>query len=69
MALETEIKLSLPAMRCAPGARTRLLADSKPIRQKLVNTYYDTPDQAPAAQAPRRALPPERLDMAADRQE
>jgi CRP-like cAMP-binding protein len=46
MALETEIKLSLPANAARRVPAHRLLADSKPIRQKLINTYYDTPDQA-----------------------
>jgi hypothetical protein len=46
MALETEIKLSLPANAARRLPAHRLLADSKPIRQKLINTYYDTPDQA-----------------------
>ncbi len=44
MALETEIKLSLPATAARRVPTHRLLADSKPLRQKLVNTYYDTPD-------------------------
>lgn len=44
MALETELKLRLP-----PGGATRLLqhpllAGSAPQRQRLLNTYYDTPD-------------------------
>jgi len=44
MALETELKLRLP-----PGAAARLLqhpllAGSTPERQRLLNTYYDTPD-------------------------
>jgi hypothetical protein len=30
-----------PPAACTSG----LLADSKPLRQKLVNTYYDTPDR------------------------
>jgi inorganic triphosphatase YgiF len=69
MAMETEIKLSLPASAARRAACTpALLANSQPIRQKLVNTYYDTPTGA-CSQTSRRALPPQRLDMAADRQE
>jgi triphosphatase len=45
MALETEIKLSLPASAARRLSAHALLADSKPLRQKLVNTYYDTPDR------------------------
>ena len=45
MALETEIKLSLPASAARRLPAHCLLADSKPLRQKLVNTYYDTPDR------------------------
>ncbi|WP_313950625.1 CHAD domain-containing protein [Accumulibacter sp.] len=45
MALETEIKLSLPASATRRLPAHPLLADSKPLRQKLVNTYYDTPDR------------------------
>ncbi|MEF8728428.1 MAG: CHAD domain-containing protein [Accumulibacter sp.] len=45
MALETEIKLSLPATAVRRLSSHPLLAASKPVRQKLVNTYYDTPDQ------------------------
>ncbi|MEF8708331.1 MAG: CHAD domain-containing protein [Candidatus Accumulibacter propinquus] len=45
MALETEIKLSLPASAARRLPAHGLLADSKPLRQKLVNTYYDTPDR------------------------
>jgi triphosphatase len=51
MALETEIKLSLPANAARRVPAHRLLADSKPIRQKLVNTYYDTPDRPCSASA------------------
>jgi len=46
MALETEIKLSLPANAARRVPAHRLVADSKPIRQRLINTYYDTPDQS-----------------------
>jgi triphosphatase len=45
MALETEIKLSLPATAVRRLPAHPLLAASKPLRQKLVNTYYDTPDR------------------------
>jgi len=45
MALETEIKLSLSASTARRLPAHRLLSDSKPLRQKLVNTYYDTPDR------------------------
>ena len=45
MALETEIKLSLTAGAARRLPAHRLLADSKPLRQKLANTYYDTPDR------------------------
>lgn len=44
MAVETEIKLSLPPRAAARLARHPLLAGSKPLRQRLLNTYYDTPD-------------------------
>lgn len=45
MALETEIKLSIPAGAARRLASHPLLAGVKPLRQKLVNTYYDTPDR------------------------
>ncbi|WP_300337353.1 CYTH and CHAD domain-containing protein [Accumulibacter sp.] len=45
MALETEIKLSIPAGAARRLATHPLLASSKPLRAKLVNTYYDTPDR------------------------
>lgn len=44
MALETEIKLSLPPRAAARLAAHPLLAGIKPLRQRLLNTYYDTPD-------------------------
>lgn len=44
MALETEIKLSLPPRAAAKLTAHPLLAGIKPLRQKLLNTYYDTPD-------------------------
>ena len=45
MATETEIKLSLSARAASQLARHPLLADGKPHRQLLINTYYDTPDR------------------------
>ncbi|MCM8595448.1 CYTH and CHAD domain-containing protein [Accumulibacter sp.] len=45
MALETEIKLTLPAGAARRVPTHRLLAGSKALRQKLVSTYYDTPDR------------------------
>jgi len=45
MALETEIKLSVPASSARRLPTHPLLADAKPYRQKLVSTYYDTPDR------------------------
>ncbi|WP_291995745.1 CYTH and CHAD domain-containing protein [Candidatus Accumulibacter sp. ACC003] len=45
MALETEIKLSIPAAAVRRLSTHPLLADNKPLRMKLVNTYYDTPDR------------------------
>ena len=44
MALETEIKLSLPPRAAARLAAHPMLAGIKPLRQRLLNTYYDTPD-------------------------
>jgi inorganic triphosphatase YgiF len=44
MALETEIKLSLPPRAAARLAKHPLLAGIRPLRQRLLNTYYDTPD-------------------------
>lgn len=44
MAVETEIKLSLPARAAPRLARHPLLAGIKPLRQQLINTYYDTPE-------------------------
>jgi len=44
MALETEIKLSLPPRAAAQLAVSPPLAGIKPLRQRLLNTYYDTPD-------------------------
>lgn len=44
MALETEIKLSLPPRAAARLAAHPLLAGVKPLRQRLLNTYYDTAD-------------------------
>ena len=44
MAIETEIKLSLSPRAASAVAAHPLLAGSLPLRQKLLNTYYDTPD-------------------------
>jgi inorganic triphosphatase YgiF len=44
MAIETEIKLSLPPRAAAQIAGHPLLAGITPLRQRLLNTYYDTPD-------------------------
>jgi inorganic triphosphatase YgiF len=55
MALETEIKMSLPAGAARRLPAHRLLADSKPLRQQLVNTYYDTPTGAFSASVSRYA--------------
>ena len=44
MALETELKLRLPPGGGARLLRHPLLAGSAPQRQRLLNTYYDTPD-------------------------
>ena len=43
MAVETELKLSIPAGAVARLRRHPLLAGIKPQRQRLANTYYDTP--------------------------
>lgn len=45
MGVENELNLSL-----TPGVASRLvkhplLTDAKPIRQRVINTYFDTPDQ------------------------
>jgi triphosphatase len=45
LATETEIKLSLSASVARRLPAHPLLANSEAIRQKLVNTYYDTPDR------------------------
>lgn len=44
MAVETELKLSLPAAAAAALRRHPLLAAAKPAMQRLANVYYDTPD-------------------------
>jgi len=44
MALETELKLRLPPGGAARLLQHPLLAGSAPQRQRLLNTYYDTPD-------------------------
>ncbi len=46
MALETEIKLSLSAGTARRLPAHALLAGIKPLRQPLVNTYYDTPERS-----------------------
>ncbi len=46
MAIETELKLSLPARAASRLRRHPLLAAVKPARQRLANCYYDTPDLA-----------------------
>lgn len=43
MAVETELKLSLPAGALPALRRHPLLAGVSPTRQRLDNTYYDTP--------------------------
>ncbi|MDS4015947.1 MAG: CHAD domain-containing protein [Candidatus Accumulibacter sp.] len=45
MALETEIKLSLTASAARRLPAHHLLGGDKPLQQKLINTYYDTPDR------------------------
>ena len=45
MGFETEIKLSLPASATRRLPAHPLLAADKPLRLKLVNTYYDTPEK------------------------
>ncbi len=44
MATETEIKLSLSPRAAVAFCTLPLLAGIRPLRQKLLNTYYDTPD-------------------------
>ncbi|MBN9422062.1 MAG: hypothetical protein BGO63_01375 [Candidatus Accumulibacter sp. 66-26] len=44
MALETEIKLSLPPRAAGKLAGHPLLAGVPALRQRLLNTYYDTPE-------------------------
>ena len=44
MATETELKLSLPARAARRLAAHPLLAGIAPLKQRLLNTYYDTPD-------------------------
>jgi inorganic triphosphatase YgiF len=46
MAIETELKLSLPASALPKLRQHRLLTGTKPQRQRLLNTYYDTLDLA-----------------------
>jgi triphosphatase len=45
MPLETEIKLSIPASAARRLPTHPVLADTPSHRQKLINTYYDTPDR------------------------
>ncbi|HRD91100.1 MAG TPA: CYTH and CHAD domain-containing protein [Accumulibacter sp.] len=45
MSMETELNLSLTPGVASRLARHRLLSDAKPLRQRVVKTYYDTPDQ------------------------
>ncbi|MDE2584440.1 MAG: CHAD domain-containing protein [Betaproteobacteria bacterium] len=44
MAIETELKLRLPAGGAAALLCHPLLAQQAPHKQRLLNTYYDTPD-------------------------
>ncbi|MFC5301059.1 CYTH and CHAD domain-containing protein [Azospira restricta] len=44
MAVETELKLALPAAAAARLRRHPLLAATPPVRQRLHNCYYDTAD-------------------------
>ncbi len=45
MGIATELNLSLTPGVASRLARHPLLTDAKPIRQRVINTYYDTPDQ------------------------
>jgi triphosphatase len=45
MGIATELNLSLTPGVASRLARHPLLTDAKPIRQRVLNTYYDTPDQ------------------------
>lgn len=45
MSMETELNLSLTPGVASRLARHRLLTDAKPLRERVVKTYYDTPDQ------------------------
>ncbi|EXI80945.1 MAG: hypothetical protein AW10_01559 [Candidatus Accumulibacter appositus] len=45
MALETEIKLSIPASAARRLPAHPILANTQSHRQKLISTYYDTPDR------------------------
>ena len=45
MAIETELSLSLTPGVASRLAKHPLLTAAKPIRQRVVNTYYDTADQ------------------------
>jgi triphosphatase len=45
MVIETELNLSLTPGVASRLAKHPLLTDARPIRQRVVNTYYDTADQ------------------------
>jgi len=45
MVTATELNLSLTPGVASRLARHPLLTDAKPTRQRVINTYYDTPDQ------------------------
>ena len=46
MATELELKLALAPQDVAALRRHPLLAGAKPTRQRLLNTYFDTPELA-----------------------
>ena len=45
MGIETELSLSLAPELAVRLVKHPLLTDSRPVRQRVVHTYYDTPDQ------------------------
>lgn len=45
MNIETELSLSLAPKLAGRLIKHPLLTDSRPVRQRVVHTYYDTPDQ------------------------
>ena len=45
MGIETELNLSLAPELAVRLLRHPLLTESKPVRRRVVHTYYDTPDQ------------------------